>query len=95
VIGKVLADGKLRDAASQQDRRRSVRTRRYHDRVGVDLTGGGRDSDRTRAVEQHAVDQCVRLDGEVVALAGRVDPRKRRIPAHSLFGHVHRMEDRV
>ena len=87
VIDQALTHGQLRhshdavarelvgrpDAAAQEDPRRAVRARGEHDRPGAELAPAGAHAYRLPILEQHAVDECVRQDREVLALAGRIE----------------------
>jgi hypothetical protein len=46
-------------------------------------------------VEQHAVDERVGEDRQVVARSRRIDVREPGTPAHALARHVHRVDDDV
>ena len=70
------------DAAAHEDRRREVRARGEHDGAGFDAPSvGGDDTVGASVADEHAIDERVADDLEVLAVARRVDVCERRVPA--------------
>ena len=80
--------------AAQQDRRRAVGAGRQHNRPGAQLAGRRREPDGAPALQQHAVDERVAEDRQVLPRAGGVEVGEGGVPAHGPDG-VDRVQDRV
>jgi hypothetical protein len=84
VVARSIADGQLAlgaDAAAQQDPRRAVGAGGQHDGPRAQLADRRRDTNRTIAGQQDAVNKRVGEDRQVLASARRIKVGEPRVPA--------------
>jgi hypothetical protein len=79
------------DSAAEQDCRRPARACSEHDHIGTQHLRAGNGGGCTLSLEEHAVDQRICADGQILAFAGGIEVGERRIPAHTVR-HVERSD---